>query len=137
MEDKKSIAYSGVVLDEKSRNRLLGYMKDEIPTDWDLITHHMTINLGPLPDGCEHMIGKKAKVTAVSLGHAEKVCAVGVEVNDANLRSICTPKITHITLAVNRKDGGKPAMSNNIRHWDDIAPMELTGTIEEIENKQS
>jgi hypothetical protein len=37
----------------------------------------------------------------------------------------------HITIAVN-PDGGKPVMSNNITHWEDIKPFMISGVVSEI-----
>jgi hypothetical protein len=48
--ENKNISYSGVVLDENSRKRLLSSpeIKNYLNPEHDLIAHHMTIKLGGL-----------------------------------------------------------------------------------------
>ena len=48
-----NVAYSAVVLDDKSRERLIERFKSAIPDDWEIIAHHMTINLGEIDPNFE------------------------------------------------------------------------------------
>lgn len=123
---ERKISYSGVVLDEESRNKLLKLFN--IPEGWDVIAHHMTIKLGELDD--KSLIGKKIRMKVTKVGKNDKVMAVMVE--PEGIKSI--NKVPHITLAVNRKAGGKPVMSNKIKKWAGIKNNNLyiTGTVEEI-----
>jgi hypothetical protein len=43
-----------------------------------------------------------------------------------------TNKNPHITIAVNRANGGKPVMSNAIANWHDMAPFKISGTVQEL-----
>ena len=121
----ENVAYSGVVLDSESRQRLLDSVN--IPEGWEPIAHHMTITLGPLlhPKG-KHDFSKNygpgdevsLKVTHVGLD--DRAMAVKVEAPHEISKRIAFP---HITIAVNREGGGKPFHSNKIP-GDNFKPIE-------------
>ena len=122
------IAYTGVVLDEKSRSKLLGMLGNNIPAGWEKIAHHMTMNLGVIKPEWEKYLGMTVPLKVTHVGHNDKVMAVGVEspVPTKN-------KNPHITIAVNRKNGGKPAMSDDIEKWKTIAfGLDLEGVVKEV-----
>lgn len=131
-KDVKKVSYSAVVLDDKSRARLLRVFSPMIPEGWKIYAHHMTIKMGPLDIGTKEkqdMIdGEEITLKVVDYGMDDKVMAVGVEgYHTTNAKA-------HITLAVNRADGGKPFMSNKLTEWRPLGfPLELTGTVSEEE----
>lgn len=122
-----NIAYSAVVLDERSRQKLLKIFDENIPDDWEKIAHHMTINLGEILPEYEKFLSLPIKLQVEDFAIDDKVAAVGVS---------CFPsenKKPHITLAVNRKKGGKPKMSNDLTNWEPLKrPIRITGKVEEI-----
>ena len=121
------IAYSGIVLDERSRERLMKNFKKLIPDDWEIIAHHMTINMGEIDPEYEQYLGIPLPLKVEAFGINDKVAAV--EVSGFSSKN----KIPHITLAVNRKEGGKPAMSNDIENWYPIKrPIKLVGKVKEV-----
>jgi hypothetical protein len=130
-DNVKRVSYSGVVLDDKSRTDLLKVFAPMIPEDWETIAHHMTIKMGGLEDGSEEKQDmedqKQIVLNVLDYAMDNKVLAVGVEgYNSLNEKP-------HITVAVNRKDGGKPFMSNNLTNWKPLGfPLKLTGKITEI-----
>lgn len=122
-----NISYSAVVLDERSRDRLLKNFEGLIPEDWEEIAHHMTINMGEIDPEYEQYLGMPVRLKAEEFGIDDNVAAVSVSgfptKNDK----------PHITLAVNRKGGGKPVMSNNIKKWYPLKkPQLLVGKVEEV-----
>mgnify|MGYP004461619809 FL=1 len=133
----ENVAYSGVVLDNESHQRLLNSV--DIPEGWETIAHHMTITLGPLlhPKG-KHDFSKNygpgnevtLKVTHVGLD--DRAMAVKVEAPYEISKRIAFP---HITVAVNREGGGKPFHSNKIPA-DNFKPIEgelmVRGTVQEV-----
>ena len=133
----ESVAYSGVVLDDASRQKLLDSV--DIPEGWEPIAHHMTITLGPLlhPKG-KHDFSKNygpgdevdLKVTDIALD--DRAMAVKVEAPHEISKRIAFP---HITVAVNREKGGKPFHSNKIPA-DNFKPIEgelmVRGTVQEV-----
>ena len=135
----ENVAYSGVVLDGESRQRLLDSV--DIPEGWEPIAHHMTITLGPLlhPKG-KHDFSKNygpgdevdLKVTHVGLD--DRAMAVKVEAPHEISKKIAFP---HITIAVNREGGGKPFHSNKIP-VDNFKPFEgelvVKGIVQEVPN---
>ena len=135
--DEKPIQYSAVILEESSRQRLLRAIKMmgiEIPDDWEIIAHHVTIAFGQkIPDEFTRMntyLGGKVDFMAETVAMDENVIAVGVSgVESLN-------EIPHITVAVNRPAGAKPVMSNDLTDWKPLKrPLRLIGKVEEVEFK--
>jgi len=123
--------YIALVLDKKSRQKLVTHFAQFIPGNYEVVAHHMTINMGKVDSGpvSEQDLGKEASLTVVSIAADDKVIAVGIETKVPSKNSK-----KHITLAVNRRDGGKPFMSNNLTAWEKLPdPLELTGTILEVQ----
>lgn len=121
------ISYSAVVLDDSSRSKLLEYLGDNIPEGWETIAHHMTINMGEIDSQYEKYLGMTVTLNVTHIGFSDMAIAVGVE-GFPTLN-----KIPHITVAVNRKEGGKPFMSNKITNWKPVQfSLDLKGKVEEV-----
>jgi hypothetical protein len=122
------IAYSAVVLDEKSRSRLIERFKDLISEGFEIIAHHMTINLGEINPEYENYLGMSVRLVVNDIAMDDKVIAVGVSgFHSKNSKP-------HITLAVNRKAGGKPVMSNYLTNWQILKrPLLISGKVTEVE----
>jgi len=126
-EEMNNVAYSAVVLTEESQKVLLSVFRPMIPEGWEVLAHHMTINLGAI-DRTQHELGKEVKLNVTDFAIDDKVFAVGVSGYPTN------NKKAHITIAVNRANGGKPMMSNNLTEWNKLGfPLSVTGIITEIE----
>ena len=129
-ESKKRVAYSGIVLTDKSRSELIQFIKtpgNDLFSDWEILAHHMTINMGELKEEYRPLLGQSFDLLVTHVGQTDKVLAVKVE----------TPFITknkdpHITIAINKADGGKPADANKIEHWKSVYPFEVEGRLEEV-----
>ncbi len=117
------VLYSCVLLNEQSRMKLLTNVGGEIPKNFKVICHHMTINLGQLEDKSE--IGKMVVLKVTSLGLSDMAMAVKVSGYPSK------NNIPHITIGVD-KEHGKPVMSNQITDWKDITPFSITGVVTEI-----
>jgi len=122
-----NVSYSAVVLDERSRKRLIKKFNSIIPEGWTVIAHHMTINLGEINPEYEKYLGMPIRLTVDDIAVNDKVMAVGVSgFYSQNAKP-------HITLAVNKSAGGKPMMSNNLTNWKKInTPLMLTGIVTEV-----
>ena len=127
MADNRKIRYTGVVLNEESRTKLLKRFEGFIPEGFEIIAHHMTINLGGIRDKEKEFLGKEVDLEVISMAKDGLVAAVGVRgFSTAN-------EIPHVTLAVNRKDGGKPFLSNKLKTWTALpTPFTITGRVEEV-----
>ena len=126
------ISYSAVVLKSQSRLKLIEYFKAIIPEHYEIIAHHMTIKMGALDvDSTEKqdMInGTNIQLNVTDYAIDDKVMAVGVKGYPT------TNAKPHITIAVNRAEGGKPFMSNKLTDWRKIGfSFELIGNVMEIE----
>lgn len=121
------IAYSAIVLDQKSRSRLLERFKSMIPEDWEVLADHMTINLGEINPEYQKYLGLPIQLSVKDIAMDDIVMAVGVTgFGSTNAKP-------HITIAVNRIEGGKPYMSNKLTDWKSIGrPLLLTGKVTEI-----
>lgn len=120
------VLYSAVVLDEKSKSKLLS--KISVPDGWETIAHHMTIVFGKGLESVnmEDLKGENLTLTVTHLGVSDKAIAVKVS------GCYSTNKISHITVAVDSKNGGKPVMSNDITNWSEIQSFTLNGIVTEI-----
>ena len=132
---EQSISYSGVVLDDKSRQQLLNL---DIPEGWEPVAHHMTITLGPLAhkkgkhDFSEaYPVGSEVEIPVVAIGIDERAMAVKVQPPSEVSKKISFP---HVTVAVNREGGGKPFHSNKIpeENFQPLTGITLRGTVEEV-----
>lgn len=121
------VSYSGVVLDDDSRNKLIisPEVSKRILPPMDVICHHMTINMGPLKDRTR--LGKTEQLIATHIGTInDGIVAVKVKGNSSN-------SVPHITVAVNRQAGYKPKHSNDIKHWVPLSyPITLNGVVAEV-----
>lgn len=120
------MSYTALVLDNESHTKLASAFK--IPEGWEILCHHMTINMGSPDKGpAEELTDQEAPLTVVSLAKDELVMAVGVEslVPSSN-------QIKHITVAVNRANGGKPFLSNKLTNWQPTTPMTLKGVVTHV-----
>lgn len=126
-DNKYKILYSGIVLDDNSRNMIYKLFKKFIPSDWEFIGHHMTINLGELNSENKKNINKRVDLTVNSIAWDDKVIALGVDGYNV------TNKHPHVTLAVNRHNGGSPKMSNDLKIWNKLKnKIKISGIVEEI-----
>jgi hypothetical protein len=124
----KNVRYTAVVLDDKSRTALLKRLGNMIPEGWETIAHHMTINLGPIAPEFAKFLGMNVDLNAEDFAADDKVMAVGV----AGMPTKNSKP--HITLAVNRANGSKPMMSNQLKDWQKLSePLVLTGKVTEVE----
>ena len=129
-EMNRKVLYTAVVLDDKSRAALLSRLGNMIPETWETIAHHMTMNLGPIAPEYVKFLGMTVVLNATEFAMDDKVMAVGVEM-DSYLTKNAKP---HVTLAVNRANGGKPMMSNKLTEWQKLSePLILTGKVTEVE----
>jgi hypothetical protein len=87
----------------------------------------MTINMGEIQPELQQFLGFPVRLSVNSIGSSDKAIAVGVSGFESQNE---TP---HITLAVNRKAGGKPMMSNYITDWKPLKhPLYLTEKVTEV-----
>jgi len=106
------ISYSAVILDEKSKNRLIKNFKNIIPSGWEILADHMTINIGSIDDDFKRYLGWKVKLQVNEVGIIDDmVIAVSVSGFESKKDK------PHITLAVNNAKGAKPRMSDEITKW--------------------
>jgi len=123
----QKISYSAVVLEKRDHEKLLEFFKESFPQDWSQYAHHMTIKMGELPPENKQDIGKEILLTAYEFGKSDMAVAVKVK------GYWTTNQIAHITLAINKNEGGKPVDSNNIIKWEPLVnTIPLHGIVTEI-----
>lgn len=125
--------YTALVLTEKSHEKLVRRLHSLLPEGWEVVAHHMTINMGNISNGplARHrgVLGTYESLVVVGWAKDEKVLAVCVE---STIPS--SNKTKHITVAVNRDGGGKPFHSNNLTGWEPLEePFSLRGEIKEVQ----
>ena len=128
------ISYSAVVLKDLSKERLRRLFKDKIPEGWEVIAHHMTINMGEISDDAAPYLGMAVMIYGVDYAINDKVLSLGVDPGNINVKK----EVPHITIAVNRKAGAKPKDSNDIPKSEYIKfkkPIRLSGYVKQIPHK--
>jgi len=134
MEIPKFVRYTAIVLDDKSKDKLLKVFGNKMPEGWKMIADHMTINLGnikTIPEN-EKYLGNKIYISVNDFAMDNMVAAIGVTVTNADIKS--TNNKTHVTIAINEKMGGKPKMSNDLKDWKPFKrPFLLSGIVTEVE----
>lgn len=127
---KRPISYTAIVLSDRSKDRLKKALGDLIPDGWEEIIHHMTVNMGEANPEHIKFLNFPINLFATHIGLTDKAIAVAVEGFDSN------NKTPHITLAVNRKDGGKPVHSNEIKEWKPLRKkIMINGDLTEVPYK--
>lgn len=126
--------YSAIVLDKQSHNKLVEifsptWENNEDPNFEVINNLHMTICMGGLPVAMDDMLGQEFTMKVLAFAGNDKVKAVEVE------RVIETKnKVAHITLAVNRSNGGKPKDSNQLQSWVPVKQeIYITGILRVVE----
>ena len=132
---EQNIAYSGIVLDDASKQALLSL---PIPEGWEPVAHHLTITLGSLVHkkgkhdfSQTYPVGSEVELPVVAVGQDERAMAVQVQAPSEISKKISFP---HVTVAVNREGGGKPFHSNKIpeENFEPLSGIVLRGVVEEV-----
>lgn len=139
------MSYSAVVLDETSQQKLKDFALDpdtdvkvnsiRLPihvrdNGWKVYCHHMTINMGPLPEHLKSYLDSEQKLEAIAIGVSDKAVAVKVI---GTMAGHSKNDIPHVTIAVNVPNGGKPVDSNKIVKWVKLEnPIKLSGIVKEL-----
>jgi predicted kinase len=126
MYKTSDVLYSCVLLDKPSHIKLLSETYPIVPPKgWDYLAHHMTIAFGKgVKDKSE--LGKKVTLRVFKVGISDMAMAVQVDGYPSE------KPIPHITIAVNKDEGGKSKDSNDITKWQDIKPFYITGVVADI-----
>lgn len=148
-EMKKNIAYSGVVLDDKSVEKLTIAAKAiGVPEGFvfqtnagDPLPHHMTIvPFSPIkhPKGKhdfseDYPVGGEVKLTVTHIGFDDEAMAAKVKVDKLPGPISKKVKFPHITIAIRK--GGKPFNSKNIKNFQEVEEFTVMGTVEEVPQK--
>ena len=138
-----SQGYSSVILNEPEQMLSmvdeLG-IRDHLPPDFTheegRFPHHMTLNMGHLPEGWEH--GQPVDLTIDGWGivNEPKAQAMAFRVNRESLPApIDEERTPHISTMVG--PNGKPMHSNQIVEWNDIEPFNVKGLVSGKNEKKS
>jgi hypothetical protein len=120
--------YTAVILYPGDQQKLLAHLSNEFPPWWEVLCHHFTISLTSLENSpCAGRLGEKVEMIVKSFAIGENVAAVGIETAIPSNNAI-----KHITVAVDRYAGGKPAYSNKLTNWKPIAELKIYGEICEV-----
>lgn len=133
---ENDVLYCALVLDKESSSTLMEMAQLIIPQIWPKANiqyqcHHTTLVFKPAPDDAilswaKQNEGQEFPIAVTSCGYSDKALAVGISVKAPSAN-----RIKHITLAVNKSNGGKPVDSNSIQDWTDISDkmISLTGLV--------
>lgn len=123
-------SYTALVLNPTEQSKLIAQYRPQIPPGWEVVAHHMTINMGAAEKGpAANFVNTPFNLQVTKLAQDDRVMAVGVETECPSANPV-----KHVTLAVNRQNGGKPFHSNQL-NWaqaQDQPPLNLHGTVQEV-----
>jgi len=119
------MSYSALVLNPVGRKSLLKSLAPLIPNGWEVVAHHMTIEF---PAKSHPLEGAYRLVYPIAFACDGKVCAV--KLKGVGIAKESKNETPHITIAVNRAEGGKPVMSNNLTDWQKIPECLIGGFVE-------
>lgn len=127
------IQYTGIMIDELKAKKMLEMYSQYIPDDWEIVDKlHVTIKLGELKDydKMKNYLGWPIHVIGTHIGVSDMAIALKVDLpNEIKSKN----KIPHITLAYNKKNGGKPKDSNDIVNWEQLKrPIRIRGIFDEV-----
>ena len=126
--------YTAIVLTEKDRTRILENVS-EGPHGWEVMCHHVTINMGRHKDGPMADVPLGTEFTFwISYRSQYKNKVSAVRVLNGEFKSDI--KVPHITIAVNRENGGKPNDSNLIENWSSGSTIKVSGHLREVNSEQ-
>lgn len=124
---KQPISYTGIVLDDRSKERIIKELDDLIPDDWEPVIHHMTVNMGEAKPEHVKYLNFPINLYGTHVGMNNNAMAIAVDGFDSDNE---TP---HITVAINKVNGGKPKDSKTIDEWKPLRrKLRLKGYLEEV-----
>jgi hypothetical protein len=124
-----NISYSAVVLDEKSKQRLLNRFKSIIPNNFDSIPNYLKINDGEIDPEFRKYLGMTIRLDAVSIASNENIIVLGI--NNFKLNS----NKPYIVLAANSTNNSLRSV-DNLTNWKPLKrPIIISGKVSEIEFK--
>ena len=122
--------FTAINLEDNSQKKLEGLIPELLST-WEVQCHHVTLHMGEPFTEEEQLMSKDICVTIDAIAQDNKVCAVRVkEMTTEDGKTVTSHnKTPHVTLCVNRSGGGKPKHSNELRGWEAIPELKLSGRI--------
>lgn len=104
MENKENKAqkpsYCGFLIDMTGQYLLLEYFNSLGLEGWVPKCHHITLNMGALPEDVKHLKGEEFTFDIIGFGISDKACCVKVNlVSEQNFKF--TSSFQHVTLGVN------------------------------------
>lgn len=134
-QKKKRVSYTGIVLDNRSKEKLNLFIKEmkkskriNIPDDWQFSADHVTIDMGQAMD--ESILGTKVNMKVITFSYDENTIAVGVKLDIELEFEKGTP---HITIAYNALGGARPVMSNKLTAWKPVPKsFMISGVVQEV-----
>lgn len=123
---EQRIKYTAAILTENSRHILVERMKDFIPNKWNIIAHHMTINLGEPSSKLKQSIGETVFLTIKEFSISKELMVFAVKVeSDVFSRN----ELKHITVAIDFENGAKAMDSNKLTEFQSINEFVLEAKI--------
>ena len=74
-----SISLGGIILDEKSKEKLINVFRKKIPETWECLDNEIKINLGEINSKYEKDVGLKIALSAIRYAIDENVILIGFE----------------------------------------------------------
>ena len=134
---KKTVSYTGIVLDGKSQKKLFNWIKEmqkakKLPQfdGWTISSDHVTINTGKSNE--VNLLNKQIDIKVLKYAFDENIAAISIVPIVDGVEIDFTNEKPHITLAYNQNNGATPKLSNKLSNWKFVPKsFLLSGTVKE------
>jgi hypothetical protein len=124
----KDINYTAIVINDRSKSKLIERFKNKIPEGYTIIKDdmYMFICNGRLPENQLNDVGLTTQLTVETFAMDDKIIAVGVTgYYSENIHP-------HVTIAINESNNSIDISSNHLKNWEDNLRFKISGIITEI-----
>ncbi len=126
------ISHTAVVLDGRSKERLVNRFKKIIPSNWEILADSMVVKLGPLEKEKQDVVGLPIKLLGISYAFNDRVISLAV---DCDKKIKPDDRIPQIIIAYNKNfdiDLKRPVNIPESEYRGFKVPIILRGYIEQI-----
>jgi hypothetical protein len=111
----KRAKYTAGFLNEENKKNLTSIFKEKIPQEWEIVCHHMTLNIGECSKDFEEYLNTEQSLQCTAFGIDLELGVAAIKV-EGDLPS--KNEIKHITFA--KSENGKASNSNKIKEWEQV-----------------
>jgi hypothetical protein len=124
--------YTAAFLEDEDKKKIIDNFSSYIEKDWNIVCHHMTMNLGRIKEKDLHLLNKEKQATVTHIGIDLEECIIALKL-ETDIPSM--NEIKHITLCL--KENTKAFKSNFIKNWEKVEDFKINLKVGEFLNNQT